>query len=535
MTDSPLLQVEQLSVQFAHAPYPAVRGVSFQLRRGETLALVGESGSGKSVSALSIAQLLPATARYLPGASVRWQGQELLGASAAQLRQLRGNRIGMIFQEPMNSLNPLHTLERQVGEVLTLHRGLRGAARRARVLELLQLVGLSEAESRLSAYPHQLSGGQRQRVMIAMALANEPDLLIADEPTTALDVTIQAQVLALLKDLQARFGMAVLFISHDLSVVQRLAERVAVMQGGEIVEHGQLQQVFQCPQHPYTQQLLAAAQLTAPSACPEDAPLLLEGRGIQVRFPLVSDWLGRPKRYLDAVAGVDVALREGETLGIVGESGSGKTTLGLALLRLQSSVGQIVYAGQRLDTLQGRALRPLRQQLQIVFQDPYAALSPRLSVAQIVAEGLQAHCLLPDPQQREARVAEVLREVGLDASCMQRYPHEFSGGQRQRIAIARALILQPKLLLLDEPTSALDVSVQAQIVALLRQLQQRYGLSYLFISHDLRVIAAMAHRIMVMQAGRVVEQGEARQILTQPQQRYTQELLQAAGLAAVGE
>ena len=521
-----LLEVRNLSVAFGATP--AVKQVSFTLNRGETLALVGESGSGKSVSALSILQLLPYPHARHPGGSIRLRGEELLGAAPARLREVRGNQIAMVFQEPMTSLNPLHSIEKQIGEALLLHKGLSGARLRARIRELLELVGLPDAAHRLNALPHELSGGQRQRVMIAMALANEPDILIADEPTTALDVTIQAQILKLLKELQAQFGMAILFITHDLSIVRKMADRVCVMRAGEVVETGAVAELFASPQHPYTRQLLAAEPKGEPPPEVDDAPEVMASDGLKVWFPLKRGVLQRVVDHVKAVDGVSVSVREGQTLGVVGESGSGKTTLGLALLRLLSSEGAIRFTGQRVDGLPGKALRPLRKAMQIVFQDPFGSLSPRLSVGEIVEEGLLVHGLAGDRAARRARVSQALEEVGLDPATQDRYPHEFSGGQRQRIAIARALALQPRLLILDEPTSALDVSVQAQIVDLLRELQRHRRLAYVFISHDLRVVRALANHLLVMKNGRVVEAGPARQIFAAPQHPYTQALLAAA-------
>ena len=519
-----LLTVAGLRVSFGATA--AVDGVSFALRKGETLALVGESGSGKSVTALSILQLLPATARQ--AGSIRFQDQDLVGAAATAMRAIRGDRIAMIFQEPMTSLNPLHTIERQIGETLTLHRELAPEAARAQTIALLELVGLSDPERRLGAYPHELSGGQRQRVMIAMALANEPDILIADEPTTAVDVTIQAQLLALLQELQRRLGMAMLFITHDLSIVRAIADRVCVMQGGRIVESGSVADVFAAPRHPYTRMLLAAQPSGAPAPVPAGAPPLLRCDDLRVWYPIRKGVLRRIVDHVRAVDGVTLALREGETLGVVGESGSGKSTLGFAVLRLVDSRGGITFDGRDLAALRGGALRPLRRELQIVFQDPYGALSPRLSVGQIIEEGLRVHGVGTTPAEREARIVAALEEVDLDPDSRHRYPHEFSGGQRQRIAIARALVLHPKLVVLDEPTSALDVSIQAQIVELLRALQARHRIAYLFISHDLRVIRAMSHRILVLKDGVVVEQGDAAAVLGAPREAYTQSLLRAA-------
>ncbi len=530
---APLLAVRNLWVSFAGrggaAPVEAVKGVSFTLDRGETLALVGESGSGKSVTALSILQLLPyPLASHAPGSSIRFAGEELVGASPNSLRQVRGDRIAMVFQEPMTSLNPLHTVERQIGEVLQVHRRMSVAAARERILELLQMVQLPDAATRLGAYPHQLSGGQRQRVMIAMAIANEPDILIADEPTTALDVTIQANILALLHELRDRLGMALLMITHDLAVVRRMAERVCVMTMGEIVEAGATSAIFDRPRHPYTRRLIAAEPKGRAAPADPAALALAELRDTRVWFPVRAGLWRRVIRQIKAVDGVSLILREGATLGVVGESGSGKTTLGLALLRLIASQGQIRFAGEDIAGRSQRRLRPLRRQMQIVFQDPFSSLSPRLSVAQIVEEGLRVHRLAAGAAERRRLVEIALAEVGLDPAAAERYPHEFSGGQRQRIAIARALVLKPRLVVLDEPTSALDMSVQAQIVELLRDLQARRGLSYLFISHDLRVVRALAHDILVMKDGRIVEAGPTEEIMTRPRHPYTRALMAAA-------
>jgi microcin C transport system ATP-binding protein len=530
VTPAPLLQIRDLSVSFdtSGGEVRAVRHVSFDIDAGEAVALVGESGSGKSVTALSIVQLLPyPLARHSSG-SILFRGEELLGAPEGRLRRVRGNRIAMIFQEPMTSLNPLHTIERQINEVLFVHKGLGRRAARARTLELLRLVGLPEAERRLSAYPHQLSGGQRQRVMIAMALANEPDLLIADEPTTALDVTIQAQILALLKDLRQRFGMALLLITHDLGIVRVMADRVCVMTRAEIVEAGPTAEIFERPRHAYTCRLLAAEPTPRIPGAPRDAPVVLSAQDVRVWFPLKAGVFRRTVDHIRAVDGVSVAVREGQTVGVVGESGSGKTTLGLALLRLQRSQGSIQFRGQELQGLSARDLRPLRREMQIVFQDPYGSLSPRLSVGQIVEEGLRVHGVGRDPQERRALIEDALREVGIDPEACDRYPHEFSGGQRQRIAIARAMILKPRFVVLDEPTSALDMSVQVQIVDLLRELQERHRLAYLFISHDLRVVRALSDEVVVMRAGRVVEHGPAVDIVERPRDRYTRALMAAA-------
>ncbi len=525
-----LLDVRELAVHFrlGDQVLEAVRGVSFQLERGETLALVGESGSGKTVTALSILQLLPYPRAFHPRGSIRLLGQEMVGADEALLRSMRGNRVGMVFQEPMTSLNPLHTVEKQIAEVLLLHRRMSREQARARVLELLELVGIDEPERRLGAYPHQLSGGQRQRVMIAMAIANEPDLLIADEPTTALDVTIQAQILRLLRELQQRLGMAMLLITHDLTIVRRVADRVAVMRSGEIVEQGPTARVLRQPEHPYTRALLAAEPKGPPLEPDPGAPVLLHARDLRVHYPIQKGLLKRTVGWVKAVDGVEVAVRQGQTLGVVGESGSGKTTLGLALLRLISSEGEILFDGRNIQGWSWKRMRPLRREMQIVFQDPYGSLSPRMSVGEIVAEGLDVHGIGRDRAERRQRVARILQEVGLDPAMMDRYPHEFSGGQRQRIAIARAMVLEPRFVVLDEPTSALDVSVQAQLIALLRELQRRHGVAYLFISHDLRVVRALAHEIVVMRKGRIVEAGPARRILEQPQHPYTRALIRAA-------
>ncbi len=532
-----LLEVRDLRVHFRveDRVVEAVRGVSFELEKGETLAIVGESGSGKSVTALSILQLLPYPKAWHPSGSIRLLGQEMVGADEATLRRVRGNRVGIIFQEPMTSLNPLHTILRQISEVLILHRNMSEADARRRVIELLELVGIESPEKRLDAYPHQLSGGQRQRVMIAMALANEPDLLIADEPTTALDVTIQAQILKLIRELQQRLGMAVLFITHDLTIVRRIADRVAVMTEGEIVEQGATAELFARPRHPYTRHLLAAEPKGRPPQADPDAPVVIEARDLKVHFPIQRGFLRRTVGYVKAVDGVSLQVRKGQTLGVVGESGSGKTTLGLALLRLLSSKGDILFDGRNIQGWSWAQMRPLRRELQVVFQDPYGSLSPRMSVGEIVEEGLRTHGIGRNAEERRRRVAEILEEVGLDAEMMDRYPHEFSGGQRQRISIARAMVLRPRFVMLDEPTSALDVSVQAQIVELLLDLQQRHHLAYLFISHDLRVVRALAHHILVMRAGQVVEQGPAARIFEEPQHPYTKALLAAAFQIEVAE
>ena len=539
MAAAPLLEIRNLSVTFAGRagapPVEAVKSISLSLDRGETLALVGESGSGKSVTALSILQLLPyPVAAHGAGSSIRFAGDELVGAPPERLRRVRGNRIAMVFQEPMTSLNPLHTLERQIAETLLIHQRMRTEAARGRTLELLRLVGLTDAESRLGAYPHQLSGGQRQRVMIAMAIANEPDILIADEPTTALDVTIQAHILQLLKDLRDRFGMALFLITHDLTIVRKVADQVGIMTQGEIVEAGPIAEIFARPRHPYTRHLLAAEPKgRAPPADPA-APRLMAAEDIKVWFPISSGVLRRVKGHVKAVDGVSLAVRQGTTLGVVGESGSGKTTLGLALLRLTAAEGHIRFAEHDIAALGQRQLRPLRREMQVVFQDPFSSLSPRLSVAQIVEEGLKVHRLAASATERRRLIETALVEVGLDPEAAERYPHEFSGGQRQRIAIARALVLKPRFVVLDEPTSALDMSVQAQIVELLRELQTRHGLAYLFISHDLRVVRALAHEILVMKDGRIVEAGPTERVMTAPEHPYTCALMAAAfDLAAV--
>lgn len=526
-----LLAVKNLSVDFAQGGETtrAVKDVSFSVGRGETVAIVGESGSGKSVSALSILRLLSYPPASHPAESkIIFEGVDLLKADDETLRKIRGNDITMVFQEPMTSLNPLQTVEQQVGEILTLHKGLKGDPARARIIELLTLVGIRDPETRLESYPHQLSGGQRQRVMIAMSLANEPKLLIADEPTTALDVTVQAQILSLLADLKARTGMSVLFITHDLNIVRKIADRVCVMTKGEIVEQGPVTQIFEHPQHPYTKKLLAAEPRGEPKPIAQNAPILLQTDGIKVWFPIVRGFLRKTVGHVKAVNGVSVTIREGQTIGVVGESGSGKTTLGLALLRMISSEGPVLYLGDRIDTLSARAMRPLRRNLQIVFQDPYGSLSPRMSIAEIVAEGLTVQEKGITLEAMREKVAHALIDVGLDPKTMDRYPHEFSGGQRQRIAIARALALEPKFIMLDEPTSALDMSVQAQIVELLRDLQEKRNLAYLFISHDLRVVRAMAHEILVMRNGEVVEQGPAAQLFAAPKTDYTRALFAAA-------
>jgi len=525
-----LLEVRNLAVDFSvdGKLTHAVRGIDFTIERGETLGLVGESGSGKSVSALSIMRLLPYPAASHPSGEISFDGLDLLQQDENGMRRVRGNRISMIFQEPLSALNPLHTVEKQIGEVLDVHQGLSGDAQRRRVLELMELVRLPEPEKRLHSYPHQLSGGQRQRVMIAMALANKPDLLIADEPTTALDVTVQARILKLLKELQRELGMAMLMITHDLGIVRKVADRVAVMTDGRIVEQGEVGKIFETPRHEYTQHLLAAEPKGEPPPSDDSAPVLLSARELRVWFPVRRGVLRRTVDHVKAVDDVSFELRRGATLGIVGESGSGKTTLGLALLRLIASRGRIEFAGRDLTGLGPKAMRPLRRDMQVVFQDPYGSLSPRMTVGGIIVEGLRVHGLAPKGQALRELVGRSLEEVGLDPEVQDRYPHEFSGGQRQRIAIARAIAMKPKFIMLDEPTSALDMSVQAQIVDLLRELQARHELAYLFISHDLKVVRAMANYLLVMKDGVIVEQGHAETLFRAPATDYTRSLMAAA-------
>ncbi|MGD9923168.1 MAG: ABC transporter ATP-binding protein [Pseudorhodoplanes sp.] len=526
----PLLRVEDLSIAFTQAGRTtlAVDRISFDVAKRETVALVGESGSGKSVTALSVMKLLPYPAASHPTGSIQFKGRELLGMSERDIRKIRGNDITIIFQEPMTSLNPLHTIERQIREILELHAGLRGEAATKRVVELLRQVGIPDPASRLKSYPHQMSGGQRQRVMIAMALANEPDLLIADEPTTALDVTVQAQILRLLKDLQARLGMAILFITHDLGIVRKIADRVCVMNQGKIVEQGEVGRVFAKPEHPYTQALLAAEPTPDPAPLQPDAPVMVRTDDLKVWFPIKRGVLRSTVGHIKAVDGISIEIRKGETLGIVGESGSGKTTLGLAILRLISSEGPIVFMGEEVQDLSFKEMRPFRHAMQVVFQDPYGSLSPRMSVADIVEEGLQVHHPTMTPREREAMVVQALNDVGLDPDTRFRYPHEFSGGQRQRIAVARAIVLEPKFVVLDEPTSALDMLIQCQICDLLRDLQKRRDLTYLFISHDLKVVASLASRLIVMRNGKIVEQGPAQELFRNPRSDYTRALFAAA-------
>ncbi|TGS10931.1 ABC transporter ATP-binding protein [Mesorhizobium sp. M2E.F.Ca.ET.209.01.1.1] len=525
-----LLSVQDLSVAFAQGGKQsiAVDHISFDIDKGETVALVGESGSGKSVSALSVLKLLPYPAASHPSGKILFSGADLLAMNEKALRGVRGNKITMIFQEPMTSLNPLHTVEQQIVEVLQLHQGMRDAPARARTLELLNEVGIREPEKRLDAYPHQLSGGQRQRVMIAMALANEPELLIADEPTTALDVTVQAQILQLLAELKSRKGMSMLFITHDLGIVRKIADRVCVMTKGKIVETGPTKEIFANPQHPYTKHLLAAEPKGKPPAADPGAKAVMTGKDMKVWFPIRRGFFRKTVDHVKAVDGIDVTVRAGQTLGVVGESGSGKTTLGLALARMISSTGAINFNGRDINQLSFSAMRPLRRELQIVFQDPFGSLSPRLSVSEIIEEGLKIHEPKLSPDQRDDKVVAVLNEVGLDPETRHRYPHEFSGGQRQRVAIARAMVLNPRFVMLDEPTSALDMSVQAQVVDLLRNLQAKHNLAYLFISHDLKVVRALANDVIVMRNGKVVEAGPSEQIFGSPQTDYTRALMAAA-------
>jgi microcin C transport system ATP-binding protein len=528
--NQPLLDVRDLSVAF-HQPSgvsTAVDRISFSIRRGQCVALVGESGSGKSVSALSVLKLLPYPSASHPSGSILFKGRELLKLSEHEIRSIRGNDISIIFQEPMTSLNPLHTIEMQIGEVLRLHNNIGGRMVCARTLELLTQVGIPDPETRLGSYPHQLSGGQRQRVMIAMALANEPDLLIADEPTTALDVTVQAQILTLLADIRKRLGMSLLFITHDLGIVRRIADVVCVMNGGKIVEQGPVEQVFTEPKHPYTRALLAAEPKPDPAPPRPESPVVMSADNLKVWFPVKRGLMRSTVGHIKAVDGVSLKVRKGETLGVVGESGSGKTTLGLALLRLISSDGPIVFLGKDIQGLRFEEMRPFRRDMQIVFQDPFGALSPRMSVGDIVAEGLTVHQKSLSEADREARVIRALRDVGLDPATRFRYPHEFSGGQRQRISIARAVVLEPNFVVLDEPTSALDMLFQAQMVDLLRELQRKRDLTYMFISHDLRVVASLASHLIVMRNGKVVEEGPAADLFKSPKSDYTRALFAAA-------
>jgi microcin C transport system ATP-binding protein len=529
-TTYPILSVRDLSIAFGvgQREVLAVDKVSFDIATGETLALVGESGSGKSVTALSVMKLLPYPAAHHPSGSIRFKGHELLTMKENEIRKVRGDDITIIFQEPMTSLNPLHTIQKQLGEILLLHQGLTGDRARNRIIDLLDQVGIVDPAARLGSYPHQLSGGQRQRVMIAMALANEPDLLIADEPTTALDVTVQAQILQLLKDTQHRLDMSMLFITHDLSIVRKLADRVCVMNSGKIVEHGPVERVFTAPEHPYTRDLLAAEPKPDPAPPRPSAPIVVQTDDLKVWFPIKRGLMRKVVGHIKAVDGISVELRKGETLGVVGESGSGKTTLGLAILRLISSEGPIVFMSDTIQGLKFKQIRPFRRYMQIVFQDPYGSLSPRMSISDIIEEGLWVHHPHLSEAERQQRVTDALKDVGLDPDTRYRYPHEFSGGQRQRIALARALVLEPTFIVLDEPTSALDMLIQAQMVDLLRDLQKKRDLTYMFISHDLRVVAALASRLLVLRHGKMVEEGAASEIFKNPKSDYTRALFAAA-------
>ena len=526
----PILSVRDLSIAFGRGNREvlAVDRISFDVGKGETVALVGESGSGKSVTALSVMKLLPYPAAHHPSGSIKFEGRELLSMPEHEIREVRGNEIAIIFQEPMTSLNPLHTIEKQIREILFLHQGLNGETARTRIIDLLSQVGIPDPVGRLGSYPHQLSGGQRQRVMIAMALANRPDLLIADEPTTALDVTVQAQILKLLKDTQTQLGMSMLFITHDLGIVRKLADKVCVMQRGKIVEQGPVERVFTAAEHPYTRALLAAEPKPDPAPPRPEAPVVVETNELKVWFPVKRGVLRKVVGHIKAVDGVSIELRKGETLGVVGESGSGKTTLGLAILRLISSTGPIVFMGNSIESLKFKQMRPFRHNMQIVFQDPYGSLSPRMSVSDIIEEGLWVHHPGLSKATREQRVVDALTDVGLDPETRHRYPHEFSGGQRQRIAVARALVLEPTFIVLDEPTSALDMLIQSQMVDLLRDLQKRHDLTYMFISHDLRVVAALSSRLLVLRHGKMVEEGAAAELFKAPKTDYTRALFAAA-------
>ena len=526
-----ILEVKDLHVDFKtpSGSFHAVKGVSFDINKGETLALVGESGSGKSVTALSVMKLLPyPMASHRVGSSVVFEGEELIDRDEDSMRSIRGQRIGMIFQEPQSALNPLHTIQKQIGEVLKIHQGMNSDESMARILELLDLVGLSNMKDRLNAYPHELSGGQKQRVMIAMALANNPELLIADEPTTALDVTIQAQILELLEDLQKELGMSMLLITHDLSVVEKMADSICVMRHGKILETNTTKAIFSSPQHDYTKMLLNSRPRGMVKPIKDDAPVLITGTSVKVHFPQKRNFFGKPVSWVKAVDGIDITIKRGETLGIVGESGSGKSTLGLAVLRLLESDGTLLFDEQMISDFNRKTMRSLRSRMQIVFQDPFASLSPRMSIAQIIGEGLKLHRAELSADDCDDLVAQALEDVHMDPVTRHRYPHEFSGGQRQRVAIARAMVLAPEFIVLDEPTSALDVSVQAEIVDLLRELQEKHVLSYMFISHDLRVVRAMSHQVMVMKDGKIVESGAAADLFNAPKEDYTKALLDAA-------
>jgi microcin C transport system ATP-binding protein len=525
-----LLSINDLSVSFGRGvgEVKAVTSMRLQIEKGQIVALVGESGSGKTVTALSVTRLLPYPLAWHPRGSIKFDGQELMGATEPNMRAIRGNRISMIFQEPLNSLNPLHSVEKQIKEVLHLHKRMSDGKARERVEELLDLVGMPEASSRLHAMPHEFSGGQQQRFMIAMALANEPELLIADEPTTALDVTVQAQVLKLLKELTERFNMGLLLITHDLRIVRRLADHVYVMKDGRLLENNKTEALFSFPSEKYTQQLLAADPSGKPNPVPAEAKEIIAANGVKVWFPIKRGVIRRTIGHIKAVDGINLILREGQTLGVVGESGSGKSTLGRALLRLENSRGEIHFMGHDIQNYGWKKMLPLRRELQIVFQDPFGSMSPRMSVFQVVEEGLLVHGLGVSYRDRRQLVGEALEKVDIDISTMDRYPHEFSGGQRQRICVARALVLKPKLIVLDEPTSSLDMSVQAQIINLLRHLQNKHKIAYVFISHDLRVVRALAHNLIVIRRGTVVEQGTADEVFDNPKNTYTQALMKAA-------
>lgn len=525
-----ILKIDNLSVNFrtSGAKVKAVKNATIELNKGEFIALVGESGSGKSVLALSILKLLQYNVASHPTGSITFNGQDILHKSESEMCQIRGNKISMVFQEPMTALNPLHTIEKQISEVLFLHKGMKREAARKRCRELLELVGLNNLLDRLDSYPHNLSGGQRQRVMIAMALANEPEILIADEPTTALDVTVQIQILDLIKNIQKKTGMTVLLITHDLNIVRRMADRIYIMQHGEIIENGNTKELFLMSKHPYTQRLLGAQPKGKAVQMAANAPVILQIENLNVLFAIKKNFFGTPIKFVHAVQDANFTLKQGETLGVVGESGSGKTTLAMAILRLISSKGSITFGQQRIDLIKGEPLRSIRKEIQVVFQDPFASLNPRMSVAQIVSEGLRAHNAGESALEQDKKVCLALKEVGLDEEVRYRYPHEFSGGQRQRIAIARALILNPKLIILDEPTSALDVTVQAQVLDLLKSLQEKHKVSYIFISHDLGVVKSISHKILVMKDGIIVEDGNTEAIFDSPANEYSKKLISAS-------